>query len=248
MPNNPLKPRIGQQIRAVRREAGLTLKDVGQQVGISNQALSAIERGKKNPSRQTLMGLARVFGRDFGERWLAEYLSEYQAEFHIVPANQGLTVEKNNLMQLFKEFLDTKYGPDQFQVVPDYQDKGVLIPISAQIKNEIFDSIDEVEKYLIIPPQMVPPDRGAVAIINKTAIPDAFVNSGDIIIMTIRPDSFDGKLILAFVDGELMIRRCKVKGRKATLHSIVGANKPITVPIEQITCLGEVTGLIRLFN
>src|SRR4051794_22936561 len=110
MPEKILKPAIGQRIKAARRNADLTLAEVSKRIGISNQALSAIERGKKNPSKQTLMSLARMFVNDFGEVWLSDYLSEHQAEFHLVSAPQGPNLDKVNLMQLFEEFLDTKYG------------------------------------------------------------------------------------------------------------------------------------------
>lgn len=59
---------IGERIRAIRKEKGLTLIAFGDKIGISNPAVSNIENGKTNPSNQTILAICREFGVD--EVWL----------------------------------------------------------------------------------------------------------------------------------------------------------------------------------
>lgn len=49
---------VGIQIRALRKQAGLTLDDLSKRSGVSTGLLSQIERGKGNPSFATLVQIA----------------------------------------------------------------------------------------------------------------------------------------------------------------------------------------------
>src|SRR5437764_13732109 len=100
-----IRTHIGVKIRAARKALNLTLEELGKRIGVTNQALSAIEREEKNPSRQTLMNLARVLKTDFGERWLADDLSTDQAEIQIVSLNEK-SLHKDEMVHLFRQFLD----------------------------------------------------------------------------------------------------------------------------------------------
>jgi len=247
MSNNILKPAIGQRIRAARKNADLTLAEVSSRIGISNQALSAIERGKKNPSRQTLMSIARLFGKDFGEVWLTDYLSEYQTEFSLITEPQGPSLDKVKIMNLFGEFLDTKYGAGQIKLVPEPKEKTVSIPVGYEILETSFNVIDNAEEYIHVPPQMFPPNKGAMAgIVKCKSLWDALVDEGDFVIITERPTSIDGKTILALVKFEMMLKRCEVKGEKVILKAFNESCRPIKVSIKDIICVGEFTGMIRI--
>lgn len=59
---------IGERIRTIRKDAGLTLVSFGERIGITNQSLSAIETGKSNPSAQTILLVCREF--NVNEDWL----------------------------------------------------------------------------------------------------------------------------------------------------------------------------------
>lgn len=49
-------------VRKLREERGLTQKELGQKVGVSRQAINAIETGKFDPSVWLAYDLARFFG------------------------------------------------------------------------------------------------------------------------------------------------------------------------------------------
>ena len=53
---------FGQQIRAKRKERGLTIKALAQKAGIAHQNLWKIENGKYNPSLDYLALIAEALG------------------------------------------------------------------------------------------------------------------------------------------------------------------------------------------
>lgn len=50
------------RVRELRERAGLTQKELGEAVGVSRQAINAIETGKFDPSLWLAYDLARYFG------------------------------------------------------------------------------------------------------------------------------------------------------------------------------------------
>jgi len=53
---------VGRNFARLRRESGLTQEDVEQRSGFSQQYLSDLERGKRNPTVITLYELAQALG------------------------------------------------------------------------------------------------------------------------------------------------------------------------------------------
>lgn len=239
---------IGGKVRAARKAANLTLEELGKKIGITNQALSAIERGEKNPSKQTLMNLARVLKTGFGERWLTDYLSTHEAEFQLVPLNKK-SLDKENLVNLFKEFLDYQYGAGQVEVVEDYQEKSISVPIMYELDQHGLTEIENASETIFVPPHMVPPGKGAIAaLIRDWVINEAFIGSGDIVVIIEREGTPVGKTILAYVNDMLMIRRCSKKGRNVVLSSLVEGYEPIETTLKQFVFMAEITGLLRFYG
>lgn len=54
--------KLHERLRELRQERGLRLKDVSEQAGISIPYLSDLERGRTNPSLETLQTLAAAHG------------------------------------------------------------------------------------------------------------------------------------------------------------------------------------------
>ena len=59
---------IGERIRMVRKETGLTLEKFGESIGLKKAGLSLIENGRNGASDQTIRSIAREFG--VSEDWL----------------------------------------------------------------------------------------------------------------------------------------------------------------------------------
>lgn len=53
---------VGRNIARLRREKGLTQEDVAARSGFSQQYLSSLERGRRNPTVITLFELAQALG------------------------------------------------------------------------------------------------------------------------------------------------------------------------------------------
>ncbi len=53
---------VGRNVARIRREMGLTQEEVEARSGFSQQYLSSLERGRRNPTVITLYELARALG------------------------------------------------------------------------------------------------------------------------------------------------------------------------------------------
>jgi transcriptional regulator with XRE-family HTH domain len=61
---------IGERLRQIRQETGLTQTQLAQKVGIRPQHINGIERGQKTPSDQLIRSISRELG--IREEWLRE--------------------------------------------------------------------------------------------------------------------------------------------------------------------------------
>ena len=55
---------IGQRIKELRKEHGLTLEQLGSEIGVTRAYISFLERGVRMPGRETLSALCDFFGVD----------------------------------------------------------------------------------------------------------------------------------------------------------------------------------------
>ena len=60
---------LGAQVRALRRERGLTLKGLGQLAGLSHPFLSQVERGLARPSVGSVQRIAHALGVPVAQLW-----------------------------------------------------------------------------------------------------------------------------------------------------------------------------------
>jgi len=58
---------VGPRIRAIRRKKGITLAEMAELTTISQSTLSRLESGKRRPTLELLLTLARVFGIEMDE-------------------------------------------------------------------------------------------------------------------------------------------------------------------------------------
>lgn len=58
---------VGQNFARIRHQKGLTQEDIEARSGFSQQYLSGLERGKRNPTIITLYELAQAIGVDIRE-------------------------------------------------------------------------------------------------------------------------------------------------------------------------------------
>ncbi len=63
-----IREAVGRNFASLRKAAGLTQEEVAERSGLSQQYISDLERGKRNPTVESLVALARamrVEPRDF---------------------------------------------------------------------------------------------------------------------------------------------------------------------------------------
>lgn len=63
---------MNNHVRTYREQAGYTQKELGERVGVSRQAINAIETGKFDPSIWLAYHLARLFGTTIEELFMFE--------------------------------------------------------------------------------------------------------------------------------------------------------------------------------
>lgn len=251
MPKQSDNTLLGERIKAARKSAGLTLVELSQQIGISNQALSAIERGQKNPSKQTLMNLSRVLRNGFNIAWLEELVEEteeaHQGVKFFLDENTRRNV-KEELREVFSEFLDFKFGTGSIAIKE--LAKGVrIISLSARIN--VDHTIEELgnKEDIVIPARMTRPGQHTYGVlVLGDSLRDALVHPGDIIVANTDSAIADGKFALIELKGKISIKRISLKGRSVTLLPANADYPPVKIPINQLTCLGEVTGLLRFLE
>lgn len=63
LPKDPLCESVGKKLAGIRREQGLSQKDFAKKIGVSQQLISRIEKGRENASLGTLSNVARALHR-----------------------------------------------------------------------------------------------------------------------------------------------------------------------------------------
>lgn len=67
MPRADEPSRIGARVRALRNATGMKQAQLAEAVGIANESMSRIERGRLQPSRELISRLATAFGVSAGD-------------------------------------------------------------------------------------------------------------------------------------------------------------------------------------
>ena len=60
--NTKILERLGEQLRLIRKEQGLTQEQLAEKIGVHPTYIGKIEGGKSNPSTIMLFKLSRAFG------------------------------------------------------------------------------------------------------------------------------------------------------------------------------------------
>lgn len=220
-------------------------------IGISNQALSAIERGKVNPSKQTLISLAKTLKNDFGEPWLTPFVREEDESLDPF-SYKARTEPRHNpylekILDDYNEVLEAAKLPRPVVIT---KRKIALLPIHFEIRNSISLIPSDDPKRILVPFYMIPSLEKARAIhVTGAPIRNAFIAPGDILILNENPEPEEGRVVLALVKKRVVIAQwesiSKGKGRLTPRDSNF---KPTEVSLKQFECIGELTGLIPAFQ
>jgi transcriptional regulator with XRE-family HTH domain len=71
------------RVKIIRKESGLTQAEFGQRIGITFSSVSLIEKGKNNPSEQTIRAICSEFS--VNRDWLVDGVGEMQVQKPLLP-------------------------------------------------------------------------------------------------------------------------------------------------------------------
>ncbi|MBK8723514.1 MAG: helix-turn-helix transcriptional regulator [Saprospiraceae bacterium] len=83
---------LGEKLRNIREEAGLTLKEVSKQIIIDTSLLAKIERNERQPTKQIIKQIAKYFNIDEMELQ-KDFLSD-QIAYKIIDEEADLSILK----------------------------------------------------------------------------------------------------------------------------------------------------------
>jgi len=247
MPDSTKILALGPQIRAARRDKKLTLVELSGLIGISNQALSDIERGKKNPSKQTLMNLSRELSDGFGIEWLELLRTRSRVEVGHSLEKHWTRNEKENLKALFERFLDFEFPvvTTNTASIEEVTEGTLTIPFYGSITTAGQHRPQQEKETLLIPSRIARPGVNYALRVEGEILRDALIGSGDIIVINENTQELDGKFAAVYLDEKILIRRISIKSNKARLIPANTDYRPESIPLDKLNCFGIVTGVLR---
>ncbi|MGN0708123.1 MAG: helix-turn-helix domain-containing protein [Faecalibacterium sp.] len=108
---------IGEKIRLVRKERGLTQKELGERSGIAEPTIRRYELGKLNPKIETLMKIASALGVTVWELGAVDSPQYRQAAIHNLAQMYEDDAKENKKLELLKRAF--------YKLNPDGQDKAL---------------------------------------------------------------------------------------------------------------------------
>ena len=103
-------------IRDLRKQKGLTLKELGAKVGCSESSMSQYETGRRKPDYKTLLKIAEELGADVdflltGETSPRPPISVDDIKLALWDGEQGMTDEQYQEIKDFADYLKMKNKP-----------------------------------------------------------------------------------------------------------------------------------------
>lgn len=116
---------VGERIRRIRKDAGLSLETFGEQIGITKSAVGQIERGMNNPAERTIKLICSEFRVNYD--WLTQGIGEMYStaaesiidelvdEYHLDDLDRQIMIEYLKLpveqRQIFRDTVRRMFIP-----------------------------------------------------------------------------------------------------------------------------------------
>lgn len=117
---------MNERIKILRKTIGISQLDFGKKIGISDTAVSKLEKGDRNPSEQTIKSICREFNVNYA--WLTEGIGDM---FSALPETLlDEVADKYNLDELDKIIVKRymQLSPEKREVIKEYIASIVLGP------------------------------------------------------------------------------------------------------------------------
>ena len=156
---------IGENIRRIRKERGLTLKQLGDRVGVSEAYIRAYETGRRNPKRQSLEALAKALcvnvealtGADFdgvkAMHMLFQIFRQYSGElveYQDKDGNDQIAVSFGSLMLMsswFAQYEEYQEDIKKCEMIKDITERANALLRAEEKFNLWMDIYPESERW-----------------------------------------------------------------------------------------------------
>lgn len=155
---------IGENIRRIRKERGLTLKQLGDEVGVSEAYIRAYETGRRNPKLKSLEALAKALhvnvealtGANFdgvkAMHMLFQIFRQYSGElveYKDKEGNEQIAVSFGSLMLMrswFERYEEYQKEVKKCEKIKDVSEKGLALIKAEEAFNLWMDIYPESER------------------------------------------------------------------------------------------------------
>lgn len=100
---------VGDKLRAARERNGMTAKEVAKSIEISHTYIYDIEKGRKKPSLETIVDLAKLYN---DETIIDVYFREYKTDSNIVHLYNKIVNAREKRNNLLHNMLDEIINDD----------------------------------------------------------------------------------------------------------------------------------------
>lgn len=156
---------IGENIRRIRKERGLTLKQLGDEVGVSEAYIRAYETGRRNPKLKSLEALAKALhvnvealtGADFDGvktmHQLFQIFRQYSGElveYKDKEGNEQVAVSFGSLMLMsswFERYEEYQKEVKECEKIKDVSERGLALIKAEEAFNLWMDIYPESERW-----------------------------------------------------------------------------------------------------
>lgn len=142
---------IGERIKKIRQEKGLSQKELGERISVSQQMIGQWENGKANPKIETIEKIAKALGESAIRLLPIEkykQTEEFKQGMRKVDASSACIKILEELYNRAEHVNVDAYNKGNLQYSSDYISLGIE-PNKLSINNGCFDKICEQTKYLL---------------------------------------------------------------------------------------------------
>ena len=121
----PIRARIAEKIKQYRCSKGMSVDDVGKEIGKSGKTVSAWEVGRGQPDADTMIHLCRLFGIDISELYGEQSHVLTEQEQTLLSYMRSLDRDSRDQLVNFGLFLTTADGKRAMQKARDEYDQAI---------------------------------------------------------------------------------------------------------------------------
>jgi len=198
--------KFNERLRALREEKGLSQADLGKLVGLSKSSINMYERGEREPSMETLEGIADIFNVDMNYlHCKTDVKNQYQED-----------LKRSSLPSDAIEYIPTGRVPILGR-----------IPAGAPImETEYIEGYEAVD--------VSHPENYYYLRVQGDSMVGAGIQSGDLVLIKIQSCAENGQIVACRVNGdEATLKRFRRVGDMVILSPENDAYEPILVPVSE---------------